>query len=102
MSFALHIQPIGNQFAATLVGVPNVQVIKDTRSQAVEALQTLIGELMSRGDLILYNPKQSLKRSDEEPISLMALAGKFKDDETLDEIVAEAYALRDAEAVEFW
>jgi len=52
MTFPILIEPYNGQFAASLVGVPNVRVVKPTRSQAIEALKSNIEQRVQLGELL--------------------------------------------------
>ena len=88
MSFAVLVKAQGGQFAASLVGASNVRVVEQTRSRAIAALRSEIQQRVELGELISL---------DIERVGISSLAGKYRDDETLSEICAEAYQLRDAE-----
>ena len=52
MTFPVLVQPVNGQFAATLVGAPEVRVTASTRAEALAALETLIeqGAFHPRGN----------------------------------------------------
>jgi hypothetical protein len=52
MSFPVLIEAYNGQFAASLVGVPNVRVLEPTRSQAIEALKAKIKQRIQLGELL--------------------------------------------------
>lgn len=86
MTFTAVIAPLENQFTATLVGEPEIRAIGQTREAAVAALKTEVSQRVERGDLISL---------DVGPIGVASLAGKYKDDPTLEAICAQAYRERD-------
>ncbi len=88
MTISIRVIPTNGQFTATVVGDPELRVVRPTREAAVAALQKDIQEMVNRGELLTY---------DLEPQGLMALFGKYRDDPTLEEICRQAYAARDAE-----
>jgi hypothetical protein len=91
MTFAVLVQPTDGQFAATLVGAPDVRATAPTRSEALAALEVAIEQRLAQGELAaLEVGRRGVSR----------LAGKYRDDPTLREICEEAYKQRDAEPVE--
>jgi hypothetical protein len=91
MTFPVLVEAHDGQFAASLVGMPQVRVVKPTRAQAAAALKTEIEQRIQLGELISL---------EIEGGGVSALAGKYRDDATLRDICAEAYRARDAEAAE--
>ncbi|MFN8490781.1 MAG: hypothetical protein U0350_24530 [Caldilineaceae bacterium] len=91
MTFPVLIETNEGQVTASLVGVSKVQVVKPTRSQAIQALKEKIEQQIELGELLSLNI---------DSVGVSSLQGKYTDDLTLREICAEAYALRDAEQVE--
>jgi len=75
MTFPILIEPYNGQFAASLVGAPNVRVVKPTRSQAIEALKSNIEQRVQLGELF------SLEIG---PVGVSSLAGKYRTDPTSD------------------
>jgi hypothetical protein len=90
MTFSAIVLPSEGQFEATLVGVPDVRAAAPTRAEALAALQSTIAARLDRGDLATIEVRRGL--SD--------LFGKYRDDPTLREICAAAYADRDADVSE--
>lgn len=88
MTFPAVVEACDGQFAASLVGVPNVRVVGSTRSQAIDALREELEHRVARGELLSL---------DLETIGVSSLAGKYEADPTLRTICDEAYQLRDAE-----
>jgi len=85
MTFPVVVEPIEGQFAAALVGAPEVRVIGPTRSEAVGALKAEIEQRIRRGELLSL---------EIEKAGVSGLAGKYADDPTLRDICADAYRLR--------
>ena len=88
MTFPVLVEACDGQFAASLVGVPNVRVVGPTRSQAIDALKVEIEHRVALGELLSL---------DIETIGVSSLAGKYEADPTLRTICDEAYQARDAE-----
>ncbi len=92
MSFPVFIHQDNGHFIATLVGAPEVRVESLTREGALAEMQTILERRVSRGELMLLDVAPKL--------GIMAIAGKFKDDDSLREICEEIYRQRDAEPKE--
>lgn len=88
MTFPILVEACDDQFAASLVGVPNVRVVGSTRSQAIDALKAIIEHRVALGELLSL---------DIETIGVSSLAGKYDTDPTLRTICDDAYQMRDAE-----
>lgn len=86
MTLAIQIHMSNNQVTASLLGAPEIHVTEATREAAIAALRAKIGEEVSEGDLSFI---------DVETGGVSALAGKYFDDPSLDEISQEAYKARD-------
>jgi hypothetical protein len=86
MTFTAVVSPLENQFTAALVGEPEIRAIGQTREAAVDALKAEVSQRVERGDLISL---------DVEQIGVAGLAGKYRDDPTLEEICTQAYRERD-------
>jgi hypothetical protein len=91
MTFPVVVQPANGQFAAALVGAPEVRVIASTRAEALAALEAALAQRLAQGELVALEVGH-------RGVSL--LAGKYRDDPTLREICEEAYQQRNAESVE--
>jgi hypothetical protein len=91
MTFPVIVEPENGQFAASLVGMPQVRVVKPTRAQAEAALKIELEQRIRAGELISLEVDGG---------GILAVAGKFRDDPTLHDICDEAYRARDAEGVE--
>jgi hypothetical protein len=93
MTFPVHVSPLNGAFTAVILGAPEMKATGSTREVALEALKTELEQQISSGELVFL---------EVEPKGLLGLAGKYKDDPTLDDIVSEAYRYRDAlKAAEF-
>jgi hypothetical protein len=91
MTFPVLVQPANGQFAATLVGAPDLRVTASTRVEALAALEAAIEQRVAQGELVaLEIGRKGVSR----------LGGKYRDDPTLREICEEAYQQRNSEAVE--
>ncbi|MEM7113162.1 MAG: hypothetical protein AAF614_12070 [Chloroflexota bacterium] len=73
---------------ASLLGWKTINVVKPTRSLALQALKEQIEQRVAQGELLFL---------DIDSPSISSLAGKYADDPTLQAICDEAYAQRDAE-----
>jgi len=88
MTFPVLVQPMNGQFAATLVGAPDVRATASTRAEALAALEAAIEQRVALGELLTVEVwRRGVSR----------LAGKYRDDPSLREICDEAYRQRDAE-----
>lgn len=90
MTFPILIETDDGQFAASLIGAPEVRVVEATRAQAIAELQEELRQRVQLGELLAL---------EVEPLGVSDLAGKYRDDPTLREICAQAYEMRDAEGV---
>ena len=88
MTFPVLIVQQEGQFSATLVGAPEVGVVRPSRRDAIASLKVEIQRRIDLGELVSL---------DVETTGVSALAGKYGDDTTLRELCDEAYAARDAE-----
>lgn len=91
MSFPIFVEAVNGQFAASLIGAPNVRVVKPDRAQAIAGLQAEIQQRVAQGELLSL---------EIDAASISNLAGKYESDPTLREIRDEAYQVRDAERTE--
>jgi hypothetical protein len=87
MSFSIFVEEVNGQFAASLIGAPNVRVVEPDRAQAIAGLKAEIQQRVALGELL------SLEIG---AISVSDLAGKYGSDPTLRQINDEAYRLRDS------
>ncbi len=91
MTFPVLVEPSDGQFAATLVGAPEVRVTAATREEAIAKVKAEIAERVGRGELVGV---------EIDWLSPVDIAGKYASDPTLLEICAEAYRQRDEELAE--
>jgi hypothetical protein len=91
MSFPIFVEAVNGQFAASLIGAPNVRVVKPDRAQAIAGLQAEIQQRVALGELLSL---------EIDATSISNLAGNYESDPTLREVCDEAYRLRDAERTE--
>jgi hypothetical protein len=91
MTFPVLVQQTNGQFAAVLVGAPEVRVTASTRAEALTALEAELEQRVAQGELVAL---------EIGPRGVSGLAGKYRDDPTLREICEEAYRQRDAGPVE--
>jgi hypothetical protein len=89
MTFSVHLEPCEGQFAATLVGAPEVRAVATTRDEAISALKGQITQRVVQGELFSV---------EVGPIGVAELAGKYAADPSLRQICFEAYENRDAKA----
>ena len=87
MSFPIFVEAVNGQYSASLIGAPNVRVVKPNRAEAIAELRSEIQQRVAIGELLSL---------EIEPVSVLSLAGKYGSDATLREICDEAYQLRDA------
>ena len=92
MSIPVFIHQDNGHFVATLVGAPEVRVTATTRDAALAEMQVAVQKHMSCGELVFLEVPA--------PKGIMAIAGMFRDDPTLDDIREEIYRERDAEPKE--
>ena len=92
MTFPVFIHQNNGHFEATLVGSPDIRVIAPTRERALADMQAALDQRFAAGELVFLDVPR--------PKGIMAIAGMFKDDESLREICAEIYRQRDAEPKE--
>lgn len=88
MTLTVLVQQTEGEFSASLIGSPEIQVVRSTRSEAISALQRELAARVAAGELV------DLEVS---PAGVSQLIGIFRDDETLQEICDEIYRQRDAE-----
>ena len=88
MTFSVIVSPLDDRFTAALVGEPEVRAVGRTREAAIAALRAEVTQRVNRGELITL---------DIRSVGITSLAGKYRDDPTLEDICADAYRERDAE-----
>lgn len=86
MTFPFVVELCDGQFAASLVGEPKLRVVGQTRSQALDALNSEIEHRVALGELLSL---------EIDMIGVADLAGKYQADPTLRAICVEAYAKRE-------
>lgn len=91
MTFPVLVQPVNGQFAASLVGAPDVRATASTPAEAVAALKAALEQRLVQGELVALEVGQR---------GVSGLAGTFRDDPTLREICDEAYQQRNSEPIE--
>jgi hypothetical protein len=92
MSFPIFIHQDNGQYTATLLGAPDLRVSAATRQEAIAHMQAALEQRFAAGELVFLDvPARK---------GVLAFAGKFKDDPTLDDIRDEIYRERDAEPKE--
>ncbi len=91
ISFPIVVEAVDGQFEASLIGVPNVRVVKPNRAQAIAGLKAEIQQRVALGELLSL---------EIDTVSVSDLAGKYGSDPTLRQICNEAIQLRDAERTE--
>jgi hypothetical protein len=89
MTLPVLIETHEGRYIAKLLGAPEVRAEGENRLQAMENLRIAILRMTDRGELTTL---------EVEPRGILALAGKYRDDPTLREIVDEAYKARDRDA----
>ena len=86
MPIPVHVEQANGSFTATVVGEPRYCAKGPTRDSAIAALRADLASRVALGEIVLV---------DLNPKSLISLAGKYKDDPTLDDICREAYRYLD-------
>jgi hypothetical protein len=80
------VEAVNGRFQASLVGAPAFRADGATKDEAIGALQAVLAGRTARGEVVWI---------DSPKVGLIDLAGVHADDPDLDEIVREAYRLRD-------
>jgi len=91
MDFNILVEPSNGSWSASVIGAPNLAVKELTKEGAISSLRRHITKRMQAGEILTLRI---------ENLGVTGLAGLFADDPTLDEIVEEAYRLRDEELAE--
>ena len=90
MTIPVWVEQTNGKFTASVLGSPQLHACGETNDAAVAALRAVLSSHLSSRELVLL---------DVEPIGLLSLGTKFKDDpgwhDTWDYILAEAYRYRD-------
>lgn len=92
MTVPVLIEQTNGQYEAKLAGEPSLRAVASTRDEAIRNLRTVLTGQYDRGKMIFLTLPTGMAISQS--------AGAFRDDETLDEMVAEIYRQRDAERPE--
>lgn len=88
MTIPVLVTQLNEQLIATLAGSPELRCAGASRAEAIASLQKEMSHKLSSGELV---------NLEAQPLGVSGLAGIFKDDPELPEIVAEIYRERDAE-----
>ena len=91
MSFPILVHQDNGHFVATLLGAPELRVTAATREIALAEMRMALQKRMAHGEIVLLDMK---------PDWLFEIAGKYRDDPTLQDICDEIYRERDAEPKE--
>ncbi|MSU76665.1 MAG: hypothetical protein EXS16_01080 [Gemmataceae bacterium] len=91
MTFSVIVHSTPGQFAAAVLGAPEVNATAPSRAEALTALESAIEKRVQQGELL--NLEVGRK-------GVAAFAGKYRDDPTLQDICDEAYRERDADVRE--
>jgi hypothetical protein len=86
MSFPVIVEQVGSEFAASLLGAPNIKAMEHTRSQAILALEEKVKHCLDSGELLSL---------EIETTGVSTLGGKYRNDPMLRQICEEAYEMRD-------
>jgi hypothetical protein len=86
VTFPILVEPHNGQFSAQLVGEQSIRFIRPTREDAISAIEAELQQRVLRGELISVEVAKT---------GALAVAGKFTDDPTLQDICDEIYAQRD-------
>jgi hypothetical protein len=90
MDFAIKLTQMNGHYTASLFGDPDVRVEAPTREEAIAGIRARVQAGVDRSEILTISV---------QPHPVMAMAGIFKDDPTLDEMVKEIYRLRDEERI---
>jgi hypothetical protein len=88
MTVPVLIQPSDGQYAASLVGSPDLRCVRPSKDAALAALQERLAEKIESGELVNLELSAG---------SVSTLAGRFADDPVLQDICDEIYRQRDAD-----
>ncbi len=91
MTFPILIEPYNGQFAASLLGAPEMRAVMPTRDKAISALETEIHQMIEGGELLSL---------EIDALSVSSMAGKYRSDSTLREICDNALKIRDNERIQ--
>lgn len=88
MTFPIFVQPENGQFAAQLVGEHALRIVRPTRDEALSAMRDELRRRVQCGELVTVSVTNT---------GVTAVAGKFADDPTLQDICDDIYTQRDRE-----
>jgi hypothetical protein len=91
MDLLIKLTQVNGHYSASLLGDREVRAEAPTQEEAVEGLRRQIQEQVDRSEI------RTIRIDDRHPVT--AMAGIFKDDPTLEEMVAEIYRQRDEERI---
>jgi hypothetical protein len=90
MSVPVWVEQQNGKFTATVLGAPDIRAEGATKDAAVAEVRARLAERSAAGELVFI---------EVEPMGVLALAGKYKDDPDWhamwDQIKSEAYRYRD-------
>lgn len=89
MTVTVRIEQTGNEFEASVVGLPSLTIRGSSRSEVIESVRSRLTQEVERGDFVTLDLPPSS--------NVMSQAGTYADDPTLAEICRDAYAARDLE-----
>jgi hypothetical protein len=92
MSIPILIHQENGHFTATVLGAPDFRVTAGTREIALMKIKAALKNRVTGGELVFVDVA--------EPEGILAIAGTYRDDESLREICDEIYRQRDAEPKE--
>jgi hypothetical protein len=86
MTVPILVEQTDGEFCASLVGAPKLRCTGTTRSEAIAALQSELGQKVATGELVTV----------EVPLlGVSGLAGRFADDPSLKDICDQIYHQRE-------
>ena len=88
MTLPILVQQTNGQFSAALVGSPDVRCVRPSRAEAIAAIRNEVAQKYATGELVDIEVPM---------LGISGLAGRFKDDPDLKEIVEQIYRDRDAD-----
>ena len=88
MTIPVLVQQFNGEFRASVLGSSSVQVVRPSRDEAINAIQQELATKMASGEIVDV---------EVPPLGLTSLAGRFRDDPTLQDICDEIYRERDAD-----
>ena len=88
MTVPVLVQQTNGQFCASLVGSPELHCVRESRAEAIAALQQELAQKVADDELV---------NLEIQPLGVSRLAGRFQDDPELREICEQIYRERDAQ-----